>query len=795
MPIGPGTRIGPYEIRERIGAGGMGEVYRARHARLEREVAVKVLPEHLAGNAGALARFEREARAVAALSHPNILAIHDFGTEAGVSFAAMELLRGETLRGRISAAPLTWRKAVEVAIAIAEGLAAAHAKGIVHRDLKPENIFITHDGQIKILDFGLARLAETLDPSSLSSALTLEKTTPRTILGTPAYMSPEQTRGEQAGPQTDLFSLGCVLHEMLTGKRAFGRASAAEAAAAILKEDPPPPSASDPEVPPALDALVRRCLEKAAGERFQSARDLSFALRAVLAGSDSVGPPISGAMIERRPRDRARLLAAGAIAGVVVVMAAGFWGWRPRARPLSPGLAESASIAVLPFRSLGPADGDPYFADSLSEAVITELSRIHGLMVINRDSAFQFRGRGAEARTVGAELDVRYLVDGSVQRKGDRLQVQAQLIDVATGDHRWAESYERALADVFAIQEDIARSVAGAIRAKTGLAAHAGPRRPPPDFEVYDLYLRGRAAWSRRTPAETARAIELYQEAIRRDPDFAEAYAGLADAWIIESFARRATPHWVAVPRVKAAAERALSIDPTLAEAHATLGFLLTKEVKWEEADREFRRAIELKPSYATAHHWYALHVLAQRGDLEQAERVMSRAAELDPLAPAVNGAFAHILYLRGNYAQAQLRAERARELAPNLPGPVLILSRIAAGEGRRQDALALARRAAGLLAPPGPLARAMVARELVAAGEAPAARAILADLEGEPDPCVPCIVDVHLALGNLDAAVARVERGGYMPGPNYFLKVDVVYDAYRGDPRFRRILQMLRLE
>jgi tetratricopeptide (TPR) repeat protein len=395
---------------------------------------------------------------------------------------------------------------------------------------------------------------------------------------------------------------------------------------------------------------------------------------------------------------------------------------------------------------------------------------------------------------VGAELNVLYLVEGSVQRSGERLGVHVQLIDVSTGYHVWAERYDRELRDVFAVQDDIARSVAQAIRPRLGPATPAAPRRPPPDFAVYDLYLRGRAAWSRRTPEETRRAIEFFQEAMHRDPGFADAYAGLADALITQSSQLYAIPRSQMLPLATGAVERALLLDPTLAEAHASLGNLLTKDLRWDEAEREFRLAIELKPSYATAHHWYALLLLAQRGELQEAHREISRAVELDPLAPAVNGGFSLILSFQRDYARARQQVQRAHELAPEYFGPLFGLSRIEAIEGRRQAALAAARQAEGL-APGIPVVRAQLARALAGNGEAAQARGILAELGRQGEPCVECIVDVQLAVGDLDAAVARVERGGFTPGSFYFPKVDPAYDAFRGDPRFRRILQAARLE
>ncbi len=793
MPIGPGARLGPYEILSKVGAGGMGEVYRARHARLEREVAVKVLPEHLAGNAEARARFEREARAVAALSHPNILAIHDFGVEEGVSFAVMELLEGETLGRRAAAARLPWRKAVEIGVAIAEGLDAAHAKGIVHRDLKPENVFITADGHVKILDFGLARLVEAPAASALSAVPTLTPTSQGTVLGTLGYMSPEQTRGETAGPQSDIFSLGCVLHEMLTGKGAFARGSAAESMAAILNEDPPPPSASDASIPPVLDALVRQCLEKAPGERFRSALDLGFALRAILSGSYPAEDRYRSPRVLPDPvknRRRGLLVALGAI----VLVGAGLWLWPSRERTRSqPGAAETPSVAVLPFENLGGADGAEYFADGVAEAVTTDLARIPGLMVINRGSAFRYRGGNADVKKVGAELNVRYLVQGSVQRSGERLRLHAQLVDVSTGYQLWAERYDRELQDVFAVQDDIARSVVRAIEPRLAPSAPAASRRPPPDFQAYDAYLRGRAAWSRRTPEGIAEAVALFEQAIAREPGFAEAYAGLSDAFLMQGRLRYAR-YSEALSRASGAAERALALDPDLADAHTSRGALHMERLEWEDCEREYRRAIELKPSYATAHHWYAL-LLYQLGRLDEGVREATRAVELDPHAVAIQATLGIGLYLRGDLEQALARNQRANELSPDSPGPLRHFSQIEAARGRLPEAFEFARRAVekgGSM----PMPRAQLARMHARLGQRVQARAILGELEREPEPCVACVVDVHLALGDLDSALAWVERGGWTSASgSYFPKADPAYDGFRRDPRFAELLRRIKLQ
>jgi serine/threonine protein kinase/tetratricopeptide (TPR) repeat protein len=797
MPIGPGTRLGPYEILSRLGAGGMGEVFRARHTRLQRKVAIKVLPEHLTHDARALERFEREAQAVAALSHPNILAIHDFGVEGAVSFAVMELLEGETLRQWIAVARPSWRRAVEVAVAIAEGLAAAHARGIVHRDVKPENVFLTADGHVKILDFGLARQMESPSTAPSSVETTWARTQPGTLLGTLGYMSPEQARGETAGPPSDIFSLGCVLHELLTGKMTFARASAAETMAAILGESPPPPSASDPSIPPALDTLVRHCLEKAPGRRFHSAQDLAIALRAILSGADPAEPrtsPPPDARDEARGPRRSALAASLTTLGVVVLSAAGSWLWISRGGTRAePGAAATPSVAVLPFESLAGADDEgAYLGEGVAEAVTTDLSRIAGLTVISRGTAFRYRGRNADLKKAGAELNVRYFVQGTLQRSGERLRLHAHLVDASTGQQLWAERYDRDLGNVFAVQDDIARSVVRAIEPRLVPRAQAAARRTPPAFQAYDAYLRGRAAWSRRTPQGIAQAVALFEQAIEREPGFAEAYAGLSDAFLAQGRFRYER-YAEALPRASAAADRALALDPDLAAAHASRGALHLERLEWADAERRYRRAIELEPGYATAHHWYAL-LLYQLGRLDEGLLEATRATELDPLSVSTQGALGIGLYLRREFDLAAARCQRAAGLSPDYPGPVRQLSLIEAARGRLPAALELARRAARMGNMPVP--RANLARMHARLGQSAEARAILSGLEQEAEPCVACVVDVHLALGYLDRALGWVARGGWTPAAGaYYPKTDPAYDAFRQDPRFLELLRLIGLE
>jgi serine/threonine protein kinase len=449
MPLRPGTRLGPYEVLALLGAGGMGEVYRARDTRLNREVAVKVLPERLAGEPEALARFRREAQAIAALSHPNILAIHDFGE---VAYAVTELLEGETLQARLGKDLPSIRETIDYALQIARGLMAAHARGVVHRDLKPGNVFITSDGHVKILDFGLARFSERAGSTEELSTVS-RHTTPGVIMGTVSYMSPEQVRGQSADHRSDVFSLGVVLYEMLGGHRPFQGDTGADTMSAILIQAPQDLSRLRPGIPPSLDRVVRRCLEKAVGDRFQSSRDLVFALETI---SDARAPATSVAAPDR-----------------------------------------SHSIAVLPFTNMSPDPEQEYFCEGIAEEIINALTKIEGLRVASRTSAFQFKGKAQDIRRIGAALNVKTVLEGSVRAAGKRLRITVQLVNVDDGYHLWSERYDREMEDVFAIQDDIASSIVDALRLRLATARTAESRRPA-DLEAYQLYLKGQHHWYRR---------------------------------------------------------------------------------------------------------------------------------------------------------------------------------------------------------------------------------------------------------------------------------------------------------
>ena len=444
MRLTPGDTLGHYALVAPLGAGGMGEVYRARDSRLEREVAIKVLPARLAHDRDARIRFEREAKAVAALNHPNILAIHDFGEHQGIAFVVTELLEGETLRARVSRAPLPWRHAVDIAIAVAEGLSAAHAKGIVHRDLKPENVFLTADGRVKILDFGLARRLALED---MDDATAIAITEPGVVMGTTAYMSPEQARGIPANPTSDIFSLGCVVFEMLMGRRAFDRATAADTIAAILTEAAPRVHVPDPQAPVELGQIVAHCLEKLPDDRFQSARDLAFNLRGL--GSHPVAAVVAGA----------------------------------------PDAIDS--LAVMPFVNASGNPDTEYLSDGIAETLINSLSQLPRLRVVPRSKVFRYKGHDIDHQTVGRQLNVRALLTGKVLQRGDTLNVQAELVDVHSDAQLWGERFHRTMTDIFTVEEEIAKQISEKLRLElSGRDRERLVKRQTENTAAYHLYLQ-----------------------------------------------------------------------------------------------------------------------------------------------------------------------------------------------------------------------------------------------------------------------------------------------------------------
>jgi TolB-like protein/tRNA A-37 threonylcarbamoyl transferase component Bud32/Flp pilus assembly protein TadD len=634
MPLSTGARLGPYQILVPIGAGGMGEVYKARDKKLDRDVAIKVLPQSVAADPDTLARFEREAKAVAALSHQNILAIHDFGNQDGIAYAVMELLEGATLREKLKAGPIPPRQALDYAIQIAKGLSAAHEKGIIHRDLKPENVFVARDGHVKILDFGLAKRTEPRKTGDETDVRTQPvRTEPGTVMGTVGYMSPEQVRGLEVDHRSDIFSFGVILYEMLSGRRAFQGATPIDTLTAILSEDPAELSESGRSVPPALDHAVKHCLEKSAGQRFQSAKDIVFALTEA-SGSTTVG---AARFADARPPWRRMAVAAGA---AVLVALAGALLLR---RPPPAATSGPRRIAVLPFENLGSPDQD-YFADGVADEVRGKLTSLASLAVIARGSSTPYKKTTKTPQQIAQELGVSYLLTGTIRWEkaagGGRVHVTPELVEIkkeGAPEARWQERFEAELTDVFRVQSEIAARVAGELGVALGNAQEKRlAEKPTGNLEAYQEFLRGEEAsvgMSRVDPGSLRRAVGHYERAVALDPSFALAWANLGRARSLLYFNSTPAPELAA--EAKQAAEKALALAPDRAAPHVAMGSYERSVLKDNRRALEsYERARRLEPGNASVIGLMAVTNL-NLGRWEPAVENLREALKADPLSVA----------------------------------------------------------------------------------------------------------------------------------------------------------------
>jgi eukaryotic-like serine/threonine-protein kinase len=753
MSLATGTRIGPYEIVELLGEGGMGQVYRARDPRLGRDIAVKILTAESRHNDEAIARFEREARAVASLSHPNILSIHDFGSDDGIFFVVTELLEGRTLRDEMQT-PISWRKAIEIGAEIAEGLSAAHSKSVVHRDLKPENIFLTGDGHVKILDFGLAQTDPILSQQDETSIPTTKwfQTDPGAIIGTLGYMSPEQLRGEMVDVTADIFSLGCVMYEMVTAKRPFQRNSGAATIAAVLHDDI---SHSDlsATVPSEVQRIIEGCVEKRASARFQSARDLALTLRAIGSGS---------------------------LSGVADIM--------PRKRAARSKVIDS--IAVLPLQNAtGDADAD-YLSDGITEGIINKLSQIPKLRVMARSTVFRYRNREADAQAIGRELRVRAVLTGRVQHVRDRLLINVELVDAVDGSHLWGEAYNQELADLIELQARMSAEIAEKLRIRlTGAEKKKLRKKTTENSEAYQLYLKGRYHWNKRTEESLRKGISFFRDAIECDPSFASAHAGLADSFITLA-TNVPLPPKEAMPKAKAAAMRAVEIDDGLAQAWASLAAIRWwYEWDWSGAEEAYKRAIELNPNYANAHEGYSM-LLSARSRFDEAVVQITKANDLDPLSLiiAVHAGWPH--YFARDYEAATRRFRKALELDENFIPAHGWLGMSLGQQGRYGEAIDTFRRA--LDVERTPILLAMIGHAYAIAGERTKAVEALEALREEAKARYVSPYDlavIHAGLGNQSEAmrtlrVAFDDRSAWM----VFIRVDPRLDPLRELPEFQEL-------
>jgi serine/threonine-protein kinase len=736
-----GETLGHYRIVEKIGAGGMGEVYRAHDERLDRDVAIKVLHRDVAEDADRLARFEREAKAVAKLDHPNILAIHQLGTHGRSLFIVTELLDGESLRKRIPPGGMAWPEAAEIGAAVADGLAAAHRKDIVHRDLKPENIFLTSDGRVKILDFGLARIMLPADGEAETATLTPGGTAAGTVMGTVGYMSPEQVAGGAVDSRSDLFSLGTVLYEMLAGRLPFGGDSGAGALAALLRDDPAPLEGVGRKV----SRLVDRSLQKDVGERFQSAVELKAAIEASLApGADR----------------------------------------------------EQASIAVLPFVNMSGAREDDYLCEGLAEEIINVLTRIPGVRVIARTSSFAVGRMDLDVREAGARLDVDSILEGSVRRVGQRVRITAQLVTTTDGSHLWSERFDRELTDILALEDEIAEAIAQRLR--VGLKQEdRGQRRPAIDPETHALFLEGRHYFARGTPDAMARAKGCFERTIELDPTFALAHDSLAELYWYLGFFGGVSPR-EAFAQGLWHALRALELDDRSAETHALLG-ILRKELdyNWPEVDREFRRARELNRESPVVRLRYAIAGLLPHGRIDEAAAEFAATLQSDPLSLLVRWWVSTIAYL-GRRPQRMLDEGRhmvAIDPTHFLGHLVIGLACIESGAtDEAVDALEKAHELSGGV----PITIGYLAFAYGRAGRRDDAHSVLEKAQAmAAKTYVPpsTLALGHVGLDDWDAAFHWWDRAVEVRDPIVVpIKTFPFFDPVRGEPRYRALLRRMNL-
>ena len=775
-----GQQIGRYKILAAVGAGGMGEVYKAQDPRLDREVAIKILPASVAIDPAAMTRFKREARAVAALSHPNILALHDFDFDGDTHFAVMELLQGETVGHRLSGKPMDWREAAEVAIAVADGLAAAHKKGIIHRDIKPANIFLTSDGQVKILDFGIARTPAATDAPTQTQA-----TLPGLAIGTMGYMSPEQIRGEPVDAASDIFALGCVLHEMVTGKQAFARDTFPEAVAAILAAEPAPMRTSIPGVPVELEEVVQRCLRKQPAERFPSASELALALRRILQG----GRPAVTAPLPAARWRVAAWVAAGAlaVAGAASLLL-------PVARTPT---AYTDSIAVLPIANQSGNPEWEYVTDGITECLINNLSQFPKLKVIARTTAFRYKGRNVDPQQAGRELKVRRVFTGRLVRQGDFMGIQVDLVNVADGSQVWGYHYNQKLSDLVALPENISGKISDSLQLKlSGLEQRRLSRGRTENQEAFRLYLLGRYTWNQRVqrrPGTVEKSIAYFEQAIEKDPGYALAYVGMAEAYSTLPGYSEFSPA-DAARKGKAAARKALEIDETVFEAYVALASIAADEWDWTEAEKGFRRALQLNPGYALGHQWYA-ECLEKMARVKEALAEQQKAYELDPLSTAISLGAASLLYDDMQYDRAIQQLRAIAELNPDLGMAHMHIGLALLAQGKNKEALVEFERANALM--PGGVS-ALVGYANAKSGNRQAALEILRQVQdpakrhrGTPfDQAI-----LYMGLGDLDRTFDFLnEACDQRVSPVERLKVDPFFIPLRSDPRYARLLRRMNL-
>jgi eukaryotic-like serine/threonine-protein kinase len=808
-----------YRIISKLGAGGMGEVYLAQDTKLDRRVALKILPADVAADQTRMRRFVQEAKAASALNHPNIITIHEIEQIDSMSFITTEFIDGETLRQRMRHAPMKLSEVLDVAIQCASALSAAHATGIVHRDFKPENIMIRFDGIVKVLDFGLAKLTERLSPDSVDTeAPTNFKTSPGTVIGTVAYMAPEQARGNEIDARADIWSLGVVLYELVAGCLPFAGPTSNEVLASVLGDHETQPIARYARYTPTeLERIILKALRKNREERYQTIKDMLLDLRSLkqrlefeaelersaashaekTAQPSAPGRQISDALTApgaeyaaagSKRRRRGVLVGLSALL-LAVAGAAYLFYFAGTAKTID-------SIAVLPLVNASNDPNTEYLSDGITESIISNLSQLPRLRVMARATVFRFKGQEIDPKEVGRQLGVQAVLMGRLLQQGERLVIRTELVNVADGTQLWGAEYDRKLSDVLAVQHDISREISENLRLRlTGEEQRRLTRRDTANAEAYQFYLRGRYFWNKRTGDAIKKAIEQFQQAIERDPNYALGYVGLADCYILQELVAD-FPSTEILPKARAAVDRALQIDDSLAEAHTSSARIYQSLWRWAEAEEEFKRAISLNPNYPTAHLWFAVY-LRIRQQYDDAMRENKRAQELDPLSPTISRQVGAAYLLKDDINSAIEHCQKTIELDPSfhlahetLGWAYLKQRRYEEAVAEFQRAVELSGRASSMLS--------FLGHSYAVSGRRAEARAVLKELDekyARREAVGQDQAGVYAGLGEKDQAFEWLERdfeqrSGQLPFITYWFSFEVL----RSDPRYTDLVRRMGL-
>lgn len=822
----------------------MGEVYLAQDTELEREVALKILAGDVAVDLQRMQRFVQEAKTASALNHPNIITIYEVGQAEGLRFIATEYIKGETLRQRMRREPLSLSECFEVAVQVAAALAAAHEANVVHRDIKPENIMLRPDGLVKVLDFGLAKLTEPAveesAPDSNAPTRVQINTAPGVVMGTFNYMSPEQARGKEVDARTDIWAVGVVLYELLTGRLPFTGETTSDVMAAILKNEPASLTVYAPDTPPELQRIVRKTLRKDRNERYHTVRDLLTDLKSLqreldfaaerersmpleVDGATDTGTGATGTgersttLATPTPTDSAgpratssaeylitqiknhKTIALALVLLAVLGISAAFWGRSRLKGAFERADAQSSvikSIAVLPFANVGGDADTEYLSDGLTESLINNLSQLRDLTVKSRSSVFRYKGINVESQVVANELGVQAVLLGQMTQRGSDLSLSVELVEARTGNHLWGEHYDRKVGDLVAVQSEITRDVLEKLRRRLSSSEQQRANKSyTADAEAYQLYLKGRFYWNKRTEESYQKAIDYFRQAIEKDPNYALAYTGLADSYSFLSGQGIRPPHDV-FPQAKQAAAKAIEIDNSLSEAHTSLAYVkLYYDWDWTGAEREYLQAIELNPNYATPHHGYA-YLLISSGRTEAAIAEIKKAEEIDPLSLVIQTDHGEYYYFARRPDEAIAQLQKALDMDSSFVRAHFLLGRALIQKGQCDQGIDEAVKAEKMV--PAIEALGWLAQEYAICGrqaEAQKAMSELLDMSKNHYVSPHWFAAVQAGLGNKDEAFKWLDQAfDRRFGPLIYLKVNPIWDPLRSDPRFAERLRRVGL-